>query len=116
MLFIDLLQIRIDLFKMGGSVTLMVFKKLTLHGRRTAHFVTIVLGLLCSLSAQPYQWSCHYPNFGYYPYDGHAWEGLHDVKYVSYVPVDHIDGPVTATCGYPAAQPSIIVTKIYKGD
>lgn len=75
---------------------------------------SFLMSLLC-LFSQPalaqYQWSCHYPNFGYVPYDGRAWEGNHNVKYVSYIPVDHIQGPTT--CAYPGAGS---IVKIYKGD
>jgi hypothetical protein len=70
----------------------------------------IVLASAGSLYGQ-YQWSCHYPDLGYPPYDGSAWEGFHSVKYVSYIPADYIQGP--SSCTYDSAGP---VKKIYKGD
>lgn len=72
--------------------------------------VCLVLAATLPVEAQ-YQWTCRYPNLGYAPYDGRAWEGNHSVKYVSYIPFDHILGP-TECWNVPAGW---VDTK-YKGD
>jgi hypothetical protein len=58
-----------------------------------------------------YQWTCRGPNFP--PYNGMPWEGSHNVFYASYIPVDHVDGPVLSPCFNIPAGP---VQKKYKGD
>lgn len=89
--------------------------RLQLSTARVTCFVQFATFQPGILQAQ-YQWWCHYPNLGYAPYDGRAWEGYHNVKYVSYIPADHIDGPTTCRfpplSEFPIAQPSLK----YKGD
>lgn len=92
----------------------MSLKRIHLNMMRTACLVTCATFQVGLLPAQ-YQWSCHYPNLGYPPYDGRAWEGNHNVAYVSYIPVSLIDGPTT--CRYPPVGPLVATpNKKYKGD
>ena len=71
------------------------------------YFVTVVAVLLVllpiSLPAQIQQWICKDPY-------GNSWEGIHSVKYFSYIPIDNILGPTPCFYGV------LPVIKRYKGD
>ena len=69
----------------------------------------LVFGQTTSVHAQ-FQWTRRYP-----PQlnNGAAWEGFHSVKYVAYMPVDNIKGPIASRC---FNVPSGPVQKTYKGD
>jgi hypothetical protein len=71
--------------------------------------ITLITGSFSPARSQ-FQWTCRYPSW---INNGAAWEGTHNVKYVSYIPADHIMGPVANPC---FNVPAGFVQKIYKGD
>jgi hypothetical protein len=92
----------------------MLLKRVRRDIARAACLVLCAQFQMGLLQAQ-YQWSCHYPNLGYPPYDGRAWEGYHSVSYISYIPASLIDGPTK--CSWPSTGTPVDTPYLkYKGD